>query len=63
MLWHFMPTGGAQFVFQAATFACEKDISSIYSYFSISHRLADFSERYQKCELSEMLVQFIINQV
>jgi len=58
-----MPTDGAQFVFQATALACEKDISSVYSYFFISHRLADFSERYQKCELSEMLVQFIINQV
>jgi hypothetical protein len=46
-----MPTGGAQFVFQAAAFACEKDISSVYNYFSVSHRLASFPEHYQECKL------------
>jgi len=46
-----MPTGGAQFVFQAAAFACEKDISSVYSYFPVSHRLADLFGLYQKWNL------------
>jgi len=58
MLWHFMPTGGAQFVFQAATFACEKDISSVYSDFPVSHRLANFSKRYQEYKLGIMVYVF-----
>jgi hypothetical protein len=46
-----MPSGGAQFVFQTTALACEKDISSIYNYFSLSHRLADLFELYQKWNL------------
>jgi hypothetical protein len=53
-----MPTGGAQFVLQAVTFACEKDISSVYSYFPVSHRLANFSERYQEYKLGIMVYVF-----
>jgi hypothetical protein len=52
MLWHYMPTGGAQFVFQAAAFACEKDIPSVYNYFSVSHRLAGLFKLYQKSVVS-----------
>jgi hypothetical protein len=46
-----MPTGGSQFVFQAATVACEKDISSFYSDIFNNHRLADLFELYQKWDL------------
>ena len=54
-----MPTGGAQFIFQAVTVACEKDISSVYSYFSVSYRLANFSERYQEYKLGIMVYVFL----
>jgi hypothetical protein len=46
-----MFTGGAQFIFQATALASKKDISSVYSDFLVSNRLADLFELFQKWNL------------